>query len=126
MGRTETQVRRRKMWAWVGVVLGGVVMFGAITDPESVADFLGSLLAGAAFAVPGAWWLYCEREDRRALEEWQQRAKRNAELKQMLGSEYETIARGMGDDPRPEPMDRKWRYLIGAAVALVLLSGMLG
>ena len=123
--RTPATVRKRRTWAWVGLVIGGFVILGSIVDPGGALEALSGLMIGSAMAVPGVWWLRCERQDRQALAEWEERAARNRELKQMLGGEYDAVVRGMGEDPRPTPMDRKWPMVAALAVALLIVGGAL-
>ncbi|SDR82985.1 hypothetical protein [Corynebacterium timonense] len=123
-GRTRAAVRKRRTWAWVGLIIGGMVIFGSIVDFRGVLETLSGLMIGAAMVVPGAWWLRCERQDRRALAEWEERVARNRELKQMLGGEYDAVVRGMGEDRRPAPMDRKWPIVAALAVALLIVGGL--
>ncbi|MGX1596104.1 excalibur calcium-binding domain-containing protein [Dietzia maris] len=51
--------------AWAGVVLGGITLVGAIgTLGSGVLESVAMALIGLAMAVPGGWWVFCEREDR--------------------------------------------------------------
>ena len=124
LGRTAHTVRKRKRWAWAGIILGAMMLLGSITGGGGAAGFLSGIFIGGAMFLPGYWWHRCERADRTALAEWEKRTQTNSQLKEMLGDEYATVTRGMGTDPRPEPVDRKWPMIATAAVVLAVVGGM--
>ncbi|AWB84436.1 hypothetical protein [Corynebacterium liangguodongii] len=124
-GRTHAQVQRRSAWSWASIALGGLVIFGTLVAPQSFAYAVSGVLAGAGILLPGAWWRSCESKDRKALEQWEKRAETNAELKEMLRGGYDVVAWGMGSDPKPTPMDRRWALIAVVAVGLCILSGII-
>lgn len=122
-GRTSKTVRTRKTLSWVGIAIGAILIVGSPGSPGGFAGVVGSIAVGAAMLLPGVWWLRCEREDRKALVEWGERARRNRELKAMLGEGYDVVANGMGEEAQPTPMDRRWGVIAAISLALFFLGG---
>ncbi|MCG7255338.1 hypothetical protein MHK13_11510 [Corynebacterium hadale] len=118
-------VRKRRTWAWVGLGIGVFVILGAIVDSGGAVEALRSLMIGGTMALPGAWWLRCERQDCQALAEWEERATRNQELKQEARRRVRRRCTRHGEGRRPKPADRKWPMIAIAAVALLIVGGAL-
>ncbi|MEJ6548826.1 MULTISPECIES: hypothetical protein [unclassified Corynebacterium] len=64
----------KKILAWTGVVLGVLLVLTLLTSEAGnlVADALLSVGFGAMMAVPGAYWLLCNRRDTRIVSDWVQ------------------------------------------------------
>lgn len=56
--------------AWAGLVLGGLTVVAAVgTLGSGLLESSAMALIGLAMALPGGWWIFCERKDRSHAEE---------------------------------------------------------
>lgn len=113
-----------KAWATISLVVGVTVLVTAVMGAESIRDAIGMVLMGAAVTIPGAWWHYCEHQDKEAR---RRHARKQAEMEQtkaLLDEHIDSlIVKGMGTLPAPEPMSRHWAFITAGCVALAMIGG---
>lgn len=113
-----------KAWAMISLVVGATVLVTAVMGTGSLRDAIGMLLMGVAVTIPGAWWHYCENQDKEARK---RHARRQAEMEQTTALLDEhadaSIIAGMGTLPPPAPMSRHWAFITAGCVALAMIGG---
>lgn len=111
-------------WANVSLIFGVTVLVTAVMGTASLRDAIGMVLMGAAVIIPGAWWHYCENQDKEAR---RRHARETAEMEQttaLLDEHVDaSIIAGMGTLPAPEPMSRHWAFITAGCVALAMIGG---
>lgn len=122
---TEPTYVKPPVWkpvlAWVGLVFGGLVAVVAVaTIGDGVRESAAMTLFGLAMAVPGGWWVFCERKDRTHAEE-DFRLDRQAETAQQTMAGYVSpgaLSPLTWDTPLT-PFARRWPVVGSAAVVLL-------
>lgn len=113
-----------KTWATISLVVGVTVLVTAVMGTQSLRDAIGMLLMGAAVTIPGAWWYYCEAQDKEAR---RRHARKQAEMEQttaLLDEHVDaSIIAGMGTLHPPAPMSRQWAFVAAGCVALAMIGG---
>lgn len=113
-----------KAWATISLVVGVTVLVTAVMGTQSLRDAIGMVLIGAAVIIPGAWWHYCENQDK---ETRKRHARKTAEMEQtkaLLDEHVDSlIVKGMGTLPAPEAMSRHWACITAGCVALAMIGG---
>lgn len=69
------EVGREPWWkyalAWASAVFGGFLIAGSLLYIyEDIFDVLSLIYLGLVFGLPGMWWLYCNRKDKQAWQEF--------------------------------------------------------
>lgn len=118
----------KKVAAWIGVVMGVLMVVGIFTtDTEGfISDVLMGTGLGALMIIPGAYWLMCNHRDSRTITEWV-RANREYQVNwEMLAKDERELF------SRPEQLpvipERRWKtvaYLMIAAFIVALVGGTL-
>lgn len=122
---TEPTYIKPPVWkpvlAWVGLVFGGLVAVVAIaTIGDGIRESMAMTLFGLAMAVPGGWWVFCERKDRTHAEE-DFLLDRQAESAQQTMAGYVSpgaLSPLTWDTPLT-PVARRWPVMGSAAVVLL-------
>lgn len=109
------------MLAWVGLVFGGLIaVVAVVTIGEGFRESMSMTLFGLSMAVPGGWWIFCERKDRTHAEE-DFRLDRQAEAAQQTMTGYvspDALSPLTWDTPLT-PYKRRWPVVGSAAVVLL-------
>ncbi|AIT61553.1 hypothetical protein [Corynebacterium doosanense] len=120
---------KKKVWAWVSVVLGGFMLVSALFSPTSYAEgsTVGSVVGGIAVSLgillPGAYWHYRNRTDQRTIAEWQRSRTSHEELRRVLrGAELELLGR---QSEVPMLSKRRWEIVIVCSLALWMAGGLM-
>lgn len=104
--------------AWVSVICGIIFILGGLLGGGGARFSLGCLFFGGAIAAPGLWWMYCEKQDKAALEATAQHTANYNLLS-------ETDRALLGEPPAAEKIRRRWpavsiasvvAFIIGAAI----------
>lgn len=114
----------KKVLAWTSVVFGVLMASTALMpEPEyAIQHILGSLVLGVIFALPGLYWLYRTRQDRRRVQKWTAQHQENEQMRQFLqGSELDLLG-----EPRQSPLlpKRRWGRVALSVVGLLILFGV--
>lgn len=112
---TKTEKKAPKALAWIGLVLGALLLFSGLVADEGR---IGSFLLGLALLLPAGWWFYCQDQDRKRAEHHARAAHTNAQLAQLLGPGDQTVLQGMGEAEPPAPVRRRWPVVTVASIAL--------
>lgn len=113
--------------AWVGLVPGLLTVVAAFgTLGSGVLESVAIALIGLAMAVPGGWWVFCEREDRT-----------HAEEDFLLDRQAALAARSMSGYVSPDalsplawntplsPFARRWPVVGSVSVAMLIVGAAL-
>lgn len=113
--------------AWAGLVMGGLVVVAAVgTVGDGVLESLAMTLIGLAMAIPGAWWLHCERADRTHAEEDYRLDRQAALAARSMAGYVSADALGPLTWHTPlTPFARRWPLVGGASAALLVVGGVL-
>lgn len=122
---TEPTYLKPPVWksglAWVGLVFGGLTAVVAVaTIGDGVRTSVAMTLFGLAMAVPGGWWVFCERRDRTHAEE-DFLLDRQAETAKQTMSGYvspDALTPLTWDTPLT-PFVRRWPVVGSAAVVML-------
>ena len=114
----------KKVLAWVGVVMGGLMLLGvvgSIGDGVRMAVAMG--LLGLALVVLGGWWLRCEKADRTHADEDHLLDTQAAHAKEAMAGYVaaDALAPLTWDTPLT-PVDRRWTAVGSVAFALFVAS----
>lgn len=113
--------------AWAGLVLGGIMVVGSVaTLGAGMLESLGMGLLGLAMAVPGGWWVFCERKDRAHAEEDYQLDRQAALAAQSMSGYVSPDALSPLTWNTPlTPFTRRWPVVGSVAGALLVGSVVL-
>ena len=110
----QSSSKTKTALAWIAIALGVIRVFlGGI----------GGILLAAAFIVPGAWWLWCEAQDKKHYKETQEAAANDEQLRKLLDPQRDSLVlNSMGDAPQFTPVNRRWP-LVWLTVLVLLIAG---
>ena len=110
--------------AWAGLVLGGIMVVAALgTLGSGVLESVAMALIGLAMALPGGWWVFCERKDRTHAEEDFQLDRQAALAAQTMAGYVSPDALSPLTWNTPlSPFARRWP-VVGSASAAMLVVG---
>lgn len=113
--------------AWTGLVLGGLMVVAAIgTFGSGVLESVAMAMIGLAMAVPGGWWIFCERKDRTHAEEDFQLDRQAALAAQSMSGYVSPGALSpLTWDTPLTPFTRRWPVVGAVSVALLIAGGAL-
>ena len=116
--------RGRSVLAWVAVGFGVISLLAAFAQP-TVREALFMALFGLAFVLPGAWWQWCARADRRIAARNLETAQDNALLKSYLTPADAIYAQALDAAPVEPPVRRHWKLVAPAAIACAIAGAMI-
>ena len=105
------------------MLVGGGGVSSEYPQSEAVNSWIASIFYFLAFAVPGAYWLWCNRRDTRQVAEWARR--RNAYTEDwalLTADEQELFARPDSELPLVEK--RRWGIVAVVVVVLLVLASL--
>lgn len=113
--------------AWAGLVMGGLMVVGALgTLGGGVLESVAMALIGLAMAVPGGWWVYCERRDRTYAEEDFQLDRQAALAAQSMSGFVAPDALSPLTWNTPlSPFARRWPVVGSVSVAMFIVGAAL-
>ncbi|UVE95937.1 excalibur calcium-binding domain-containing protein [Dietzia sp. B32] len=113
--------------AWAGLVVGGLVVVAALgTLGSGVIESVAMALIGLAMAVPGGWWVHCEREDRTRAEEDFLLDRQSAEAARSMSGYVSPDALSPLTWSTPlAPFVRRWPVVGAVSVAMLVLGAAL-
>lgn len=102
------------------------IAFAAIYALNGLApeiDFAQLLTAFAIF-IPGAWWYYCDSQDKKATADYEQSAKAHAASREHLDPVIDhALLAALGDSvPTPKPFRRRWGWVFFASFVLLAVA----
>lgn len=108
--------KTKTVFAWITIAIGIMLFLGEI----------GGFLFAAAFIVPGAWWLWCEAQDKKHYNETQEAATNHEQLRKLLDPQRDSLVlNSMGDAPQFTPVNRRWPVVWLTALVLFIAGGSL-
>ena len=103
--------------AWIALAVGAIMLFSG---------GIGGVLFAAAFIVPGAWWMWCEAQDKKHFKKSQEAATNHEQLRKLLDPERDALVlNSMGAAPQFTPVNRRWPFVWLAALVLFIAGGNL-
>lgn len=115
MRKTTAALRVKQSLAWIGAILGTLTLFASKGE-------LHSIILSLAMLIPGAWWLWCDRADKKAAEEYGKQAKEHNELHSLLSHTDPDVAAQMTPPDEPAKKNRKWVIVAPLSFALLLIG----
>lgn len=119
----------KRVAAWGAVVMGAIMLVGGggvsgeYPQTEAVNSWIASIFYFLVFAVPGAYWLWCNRRDTRQVAEWARRRDTYTEDWALLtADEQELFARPDSELPLVEK--RRWGIVAVVVVVLLVLASL--
>ncbi|WP_440219867.1 excalibur calcium-binding domain-containing protein [Dietzia sp. MNB45] len=116
--------------AWAGLVMGGLMVVGALgtlgTLGSGVLESVAMALIGLAMALAGGWWVFCEREDRTHAEEDFQLDRQAALAAQSMSGFVAPDALSPLTWNTPlSPFTRRWPVVGSVSVAMFIVGAAL-
>ncbi|OFT30669.1 excalibur calcium-binding domain-containing protein [Corynebacterium sp. HMSC08D02] len=112
----QTSSKTKTILAWITMAFGAL-MFSAD---------IGGILFASAFILPGAWWMWCEAQDKKHYKESQEAAMNHKQLRKLLDPERDALVlNSMGDAPQFTPVNRRWPLVWLTALVLFIAGGSL-
>lgn len=109
--------KTKTVFAWIAIALGIIRVFSG---------GIGGILLAAAFIVPGAWWLWCEAQDKKHYNETQEAVANQEQLRKLLDPQRDSLVlNSMGDAPQFTPVNRRWPLVWLTALVLFIAGGSL-
>ena len=106
--------KTKTVLAWIAIAIGVIRVFSG---------GIGDILLAAAFIVPGAWWLWCETQDKKHYKETQEAAANHEQLRKLLDPQRDSLVlNSMGEAPQFTPVHRRWP-LVWLTTLVLLIAG---
>lgn len=113
----QSSSKTKTVLAWIAIALGIILLFSGE---------IGGILFAAAFIVPGAWWLWCEAQDKKHYKETQEAAANHEQLRQLLDPQRDSLVlNSMGEAPQFTPVNRRWPVVWLTTLVLFIAGGSL-
>lgn len=112
----QSSSKTKTVLAWIAIAFGIILL---------LLGEIGVLLA-AAFIVPGAWWLWCEAQDKKHYNETQEAAANHEQLRKLLDPQRDSLVlNSMGEAPQFTPVNRRWPLVWLTTLVLFIAGGSL-
>ncbi|OIR45772.1 excalibur calcium-binding domain-containing protein [Corynebacterium sp. NML130628] len=109
--------KTKTVFAWITIAVGIILLFSGE---------IGGILLAAAFIMPGAWWMWCEAQDKKHYNEAQEAAANHEQLRKLLDPQRDSLVlNSMGDAPQFTPVNRRWPVVWLTALVLFIAGGSL-
>ncbi|WP_288857557.1 excalibur calcium-binding domain-containing protein [uncultured Corynebacterium sp.] len=109
--------KTKTVFAWIAIAVGIILLFSGE---------IGGILLAAAFIVPGAWWMWCEAQDKKHYNETQEAAANHEQLRKLLDPQRDSLVlNSMGAAPQFTPVNRRWPIVWLTALVLFIAGGSL-
>jgi len=111
----------RRILAFATISIGLLLFFTSFSV-GGWRDTLGGILMGSALILPGAWFLWAEKNDRDRFAAYEEKLRQHVYYSGLLGPEDQPVVSGMGTPEPPRPVNRRWGLIYLGSVALFALA----
>lgn len=123
-GAPKPVAKWKPILAWVGIVFGIIGLLSSLTSGDLM-ETVGGFFISLSMLGPGAWWVYCNSQDKKTLELHTESLKKHYELSNLLRETDPTVAAGMTPPEQPKLQSRRWPVVAAGAVIAIFIGGLL-